>query len=196
MAKKKRNVPEVNSSSSADIAFLLLIFFLITSSMDSDKGIARRLPPPVPKDQADLAVDIKERNVMQILVNLEDRVAVNGEEIAVSQLRNKVKEFIVNANDDAHLPEVFMLEVPYFGQYPVTKNHVVSLLNDMGTTYEAYIEVQNEIVAAYNELRNDLSKKKFGKTFDELSVEQQDAVKMIYPQQISESEPKKYGGKK
>ena len=87
------------------------------------------------------------------------------------------------------------MDVPFFGKRMVTKNHVISLQNDRGTEYQAYINVQNEIAAAYNELRNDVSKSKFGKEFAELDEEQQKAVQMIYPQKISEAEPKNYGGK-
>ena len=78
----------------------------------------------------------------------------------------------------------------------VTKNHVISLQNDRGTEYQSYISVQNELAKAYNELRDEVSKQKFGKVFADLDEEQQGAVKMIYPQKISEAEPKNYGGKK
>lgn len=196
MKKKKRGIPEVNSSSSADIAFLLLIFFLITSSMDSDKGIARRLPPPVPKDQQDLKVEVNERNTLVVLVNLNNELMVNGEITQLKNLREKAKEFIKNTTNDPNLPELVPMEVPYFGEYNVTKNHVISLQNDRTTRYDVYIEVQNELVAAYNELRNELAKKKFGKLYGELDEDQQKAIQMIYPQKISESEPKKYGVQK
>ena len=169
---KKRKTPGINGSSSADIAFMLLIFFLITTSMDTDKGLARRLPPPVPKDQKnDTDVDIKKRNLL-------------------------VKEFIDNPYNDEHKPERVEADVPFFGKMMVTKNHVISLQNDRGTEYQAYIDVQNEIAAAYNELRNKVSKEKFGKNFADLDEEQQKAVQQIYPQKISEAEPKNYGGKK
>ena len=88
------------------------------------------------------------------------------------------------------------MDVDYFGTVLVTKNHVISLQNDRGTSYAAYINVQNELVAAYNELRNDLAKAKFAKNYDDLDVEQQKAIQKIYPQKISEAEPKNYGGKK
>jgi biopolymer transport protein ExbD len=197
MARKKKKVPQVNSSSSADIAFLLLIFFLITTSMDTDKGLLRRLPPPIPPDQQQQKdLDVKMRNVLQVLINSNNQLLVGGEPIDVSQLRNKAKEFIANKEDLPNLPERVPTEVEFFGTYPVTKYHVISLQNDRSTEYQAYIEVQNELVAAYNELREELAKAKFNKPFEELTEEQQKAVQAIYPQKISEAEPKTYGGKK
>ena len=114
----------------------------------------------------------------------------------VTKLKDKAKEFILNENDDPNLPEKVPMEVEYFGNVMVTKDHVISLQNDRGTSYSKYIEVQNELVAAYNELRNDLSQKKWAKNYDELDEDQQKAVQKILPQKISEAEPKNYGGKK
>ena len=197
MARKKRKLAEINSSSSADIAFLLLIFFLITTSMDTDKGLARRLPPPVPKDQQDQDVDIKKRNLFEVRLNQDTKmILAGGEFVALEQLKDKAKEFIVNANDDAHLPEKLDVEIPYFGNVKITKNHIISLQNTVDTPYWWYIAVQNELAKAYNELREDVSKQKFGKSFEELNDDEKDAVIKYYPQKISEAEPKKHGGKK
>ena len=157
---KKRKVPGINGSSSADIAFMLLLFFLLTTSMDTDMGLARRLPPP-PDQQQEKA---------------------------------KAKEFIANVNNDPNLPEKEEADVPFFGKMMVCKPHIISLQNDRGTQYQAYIRVQNELAAAYNELRDEVAKQKWGKTFAELDEKQQEAVQMIYPQKISEAEPKNYGG--
>lgn len=196
MARKKRKVPQVNSSSSADIAFLLLIFFLITTSMDTDKGLLRRLPPPIPPDQVQQDTEIKQRNILTVLINSNNQLLVGGEQMNVDKLRERAKEFIANKEDLPNLPERFATEVEFFGTYPVTKFHVISLQNDRSTEYQAYIEVQNELVAAYNELRNELAKAKFNKTFEELGEAEQKAIQTIYPQKISEAEPKTYGGKK
>ena len=196
MAKGKRKVPDINSSSTADIAFLLLIFFLITTSMDTDRGLARRLPPPVPKDQKnDADVDIKKRNLLVVLVSSGNQIMCGGELTDIKQLKDKVKEFVENPYNDANKPEKVEVDVPYFGKKMVSKNHVISLQSDRGTSYQAYIDVQNELAAAYNELRDDVSKEKFGKAFMDLDEEQQKAVQQIYPQKISEAEPKNYGGK-
>lgn len=193
---KKRKTPGINGSSSADIAFMLLIFFLITTSMDTDKGLARRLPPPVPKDQKkNEEMDIKKRNILVVLINSNNQILCNNEFIDIKQLREKVRNFIENPYNDEHMPEKTEVDVPFFGKQMVTKNHVISLQNDRGTEYQAYIDVQNELATAYNELRDEVSRKKFGKAFADLDEDQQKAVQMIYPQKISEAEPKNYGGK-
>lgn len=194
---KKRKTPGINGSSSADIAFMLLIFFLITTSMDTDKGLARRLPPPVPKDQKkDEQVDVNKRNLVTVLINSSNQVLFNGEPTDIKQLKDKVKEYIDNPYNDANKPEKVEEDVDFFGKVMVAKKHVISLQNDRGTEYQAYISVQNELAKAYNELRDDISRKKFGKVFAELEEDQQKAVQQIYPQKISEAEPKNYGDKK
>ncbi len=196
MARAKKKVPEVNSSSTADIAFLLLVFFLCTTTMAVNKGLARRLPPPVPAEQKTEDLKVKERNVFVVLLNSNDQLLVQGEYADVSELKDKAKEFIKNESNAENLPEKEVIEVEYFGNVAVTKNHVISLQNDRGTSYAAYINVQNELVAAYNELRNDIAKAKFGQLYDDLNEDQQKAIQKIYPQKISEAEPKNYGGKK
>lgn len=195
MAKKKRKTPAINGTSSADIAFMLLLFFLMTSSMDTDRGLPRRLPPPVPKDQKNEDVKIKKRNILVVLINSNNQLLCNNEYVDISQLKERVKEFVDNPYNDEHKPEKVQVDVPFFGNMMVTKNHVISLQNDRGTEYQAYIDVQNELAAAYTELRNNVSQKKFGKLFADLDEEQQKAVQQIYPQKISEAEPKNYGGK-
>ncbi|MBE6301136.1 MAG: biopolymer transporter ExbD [Parabacteroides distasonis] len=192
---KKRKTPGINGSSSADIAFMLLIFFLITTSMDTDKGLARRLPPPVPKDQKKQDVDINKRNLLVVLINSNNEILCGDQFVDIKQLKDKVKEFIDNPFNDANKPEKVEEDVPFFGKIMTAKKHVISLQNDRGTEYQAYISVQNELAKAYNELRDDLSKKKFGMAFAELDEEQQKAVQQVYPQKISEAEPKNYGGK-
>lgn len=195
MAKGKRKVPDINSSSTADIAFLLLIFFLITTSMDTDRGLARLLPPPPEKDQKNTD-KIKERNILQVYLNKDDQLMCGSEYITVDQLRDKAKEFIANVTNDENKPEKSQKDVEFFGPTSVCDKHVISLQNDRGSSYQAYISVQNELVAAYNELRNELAQQKWQKDYSELSEEQQKAIRDIYPQRISEAEPKKYGEKK
>mgnify|MGYP002588848536 FL=1 len=196
MAKKKREVPEINSSSTADIAFLLLIFFLITTSMDTDRGLARLLPPPPEDQDQDNTDKIKERNVLQVYLNKDDALMCGNDYIGVEQLREKAKEFIANAGNAEHMPEKTQKNVEFFGTTLVNDKHVISLQNDRGSSYQAYISVQNELVAAYNELRDELGKAKFGKAYNECSEDEQKAIREYYQQKISEAEPKKYGGKK
>ena len=195
MARNKRAVPEINAGSMADIAFLLLVFFLVTTTMDSDFGLARKLPPPLDINMPE-PPPIKDRNVFQVLANANDQLLVEGDLMEISELREAAKEFIANPYDKDDLPAKKEVEVAFFGLYPVSKQ-VISLQNDRGTSYDLYIQVQNELAAAYNELRNELSKQKFGVSYDEL-VEKNDearvkAIRAIYPQRISEAEPKDIG---
>ena len=193
---KKRKTSEINSSSMADIAFLLLIFFLVTTSMSTSTGLSRRLPPPLQPDQVIPPVDVNKRNIFVVKVNSQNQLMVQGELMELQDLRQKAKEFIKNENDDPHLPVRTEENIPLLGTMSITKDHVISLQNDVDTQYQAYINVQNELVAAYNELRNELAKEKFGANFDELNEDQQKAVQSVYPQKISEAEPKNYGGVK
>ena len=198
MGKKKRSMPQVNSTSSADMAFMLLLFFMLTTSMDTDMGMPRRLPPPPDKSvqQTDPELKIKKRNILQIMINTHNQILCGGEYIEIRQLKDRVKAFIQNENDDEKLPEKNDVEVPYFGTMRVTDRHVISLQNDRGTSYQAYVDVQNELAAAYTELRNDVSRNKWGRNYADLTEEQQEAVQKIYGQKISEAEPKNYGDKK
>ncbi|MDX9909065.1 MAG: biopolymer transporter ExbD [Mariniphaga sp.] len=191
-----RKTPEIPATSLADIAFMLLIFFLVTTTMDVDSGLERRLPqwvdPETIKDEDQM---IKERNVFVVLVNRDNQLLVENEYARIENLRDMAKEFMANPRNEEHLPEKEEKHVPYFGDVMVTKG-VISLRNDMDTQYGTYIAVQNELVAAINELRDELAKIQFGKAFNDLDKEQQDAVREIYPSRISEAEPKRVGGRR
>jgi len=182
-------MPEVPAASLADIAFMLLIFFLVTTTMDVDSGLERRLPQWVEEKQ-DEQVDVKERNIFVVLVNRNNDLLVENEWTNISELREKAKEFMANPADDVSLPEKEPKEIPFFGEVMVTKG-VISLSNDLDTKYGTYIAVQNELVAAINELRDELAKSKFQKSYSDLEKDQQDAIRDIYPSRISEAEPKK-----
>ncbi|HLU84520.1 MAG TPA: biopolymer transporter ExbD [Vicingaceae bacterium] len=197
----KREISEINAGSMADIAFLLLIFFLVTTTMDTDTGLIRKLPPP-PEDITEPPPPIKQRNIFEILVNANDQLLVEGEYMEVSELRRKAKEFIKSDPSNPDMPEFKEEQIEGIGLFPVSKQ-IISLQNDNGTSYDMYIKVQNELVAAYNELRNEFAQQRFGKTYQELLQQsaasetaevQLDAVKSVYPQRISEAEPKKVGG--
>ena len=185
MAKK---LPEIPSASLADIAFMLLIFFLVTTTMDVDSGLERKLPQWSDENQ-DPDKEIKERNVFVVLVNTNNDLLVEGEYTNIKDLRVRAEEFMENPNNDPKLPEKEMKDVPYFGEVPVTKG-VISLRNDLDTKYGTYIAVQNELVGAINDLRDELAKKQFGKPYKDLEPDKQDAIREIYPQRISEAEPK------
>ena len=184
-----RKVEEINAGSMADIAFLLLIFFLMATTMNVDSGLSRLLPPMPDPHQPKDNTKVKERNVFIVLVNKYDQLLVNGQPMDVHMLRNKTKEFVDNPNDDPSLSERKTEDIKGLGPWPVSRG-VVSLQNDRGTSYKMYMTVQNELVAAYNELRDDFAKAKFGKKYDNLTKEEQDIVKDVYPQRISEAEPK------
>ncbi|MDO5490427.1 MAG: biopolymer transporter ExbD [Bacteroidaceae bacterium] len=196
MAKKKKKVPGLNASSTADISFILLIFFLITTSMDTDSGLARRLPQPPDPDQEDAQIDVKERNVLNVRLNAAGDLMINSDISDIKDLRARAKEFVKNENDISSLPEKNVKEIDLLGPCYVTDKHVISVQTDRGTPYEVYFEVQNELVAAYNELREELSKAKFGRSYEYLSDEQKVAIRTYYPQKISEAEPRNYGGNK
>jgi len=191
MSKK---LPEVPAASLADIAFMLLIFFLVATQMNTDTGLERRLPQWVEETQEN-EQDVNERNVFVVLVNRNNDLLVQGQWSKVSDLREKAKEFMVNPNNDPALPEKEPKEIPFFGEVLVSKG-VISLQNDRDTKYEMYIAVQSELVGAINDLRNDLAQSKFGRTYEKCSEEQQSALKEIYPSRISEAEPKRIGGEK
>ena len=194
MAKKKKKVPALNSSSTADISFILLIFFLVTTSMDTDSGLSRRLPQPPDKEQEDAQIDVKERNVLNVRLNAACARMCTSEVIELKLLRERAKKFISNPNDLPTLPEKHGKTIDLLGDCYVTDKHVISVQTDRGTPYEVYFQVQNELVAAYNELRDELSRSKFGRPCEALTDGQKVAVRAYYPQKISEAEPKNYGG--
>lgn len=209
MAKSSRKVPALNASSMADISFLLLTFFLLVSNMDVDSGLARRLPAP-PQTEDDTSVEVQRRNLLVVLVNARNEtMAANqqgtewyaneaelrGEVGGKVALKDKVKEFVLNTSNSPDLPR--LEEVDFgapIGVVPVTSSHVVSIQNDATTSYKAYIAVQNEVVRAYNELREEGARKYFSTSYGELTEVQQKQIQDLYPQRISEAEPKNYGG--
>ncbi|BDX37235.1 biopolymer transporter ExbD [Tenuifilaceae bacterium CYCD] len=167
----------------------------MVTTMNVDTGLPRMLPP-IPQDKTEKTdIEVRKRNVFTVLINKSDKLLVRGEPMDVTVLREKTKEFVMNPNNDPNLSEMEEKEIPMVGKYNVSKG-VVSLQNDRGTSYQMYMKVQNELVAAYNELRDDLSISIFGKKYDKLSKEEQDAVGKAIPQRISEAEPKNVGGKK
>ncbi len=192
MAKK---IPQINASSMADISFLLLIFFLVTTSMDVNQGLARRLPAPIPPDQKVEDTDINKRNLLVVKINSADQLMVQGQLKDIKELREDAKKFILNENDESYYPKLFEEDFGApFGVLKYTKEHVISVQNDVDTHYQAYLNVQNELVAAYNELRDECARKYFHVGYNELDEDTQKRIQKIYPQKISEAEPKNYGG--
>lgn len=181
MAKKSakdRLSNEINAGSMADIAFLLLIFFLVTTTIDVDKGVLVKLPPW--SEEPPEVEKMKTRNVYSVLVNAQNQLLVRGEPAKVDGLKDNAKEFIMNPQKRED-----MAEKP-------TKA-IISLKNDRGTNYRTYLEVYNELKAAYNELRNEEAQKRYGKAFEFLDKDQRRAIRSDIPLVISEAEPSNFG---
>lgn len=194
MARNKRAIPEINAGSMADIAFLLLIFYLVTTTMDTDKGINRKLPP-FDEELVEDPPPIKERNIFTVLVNSNDQLLVEDEYLQISELRAKAMEFVDNNGDGS---------CEYCQGYNISTSSdnpdkaVVSLQNDRGTSYGMYVKVQNELVAAYEDLRERYAQEKFGRSYRSMDSEEDKEIlkeiKLAYPQKISEAEPLNIGG--
>lgn len=169
---------EVNAGSMADIAFLLLIFFLVTTTIAEDKGVLVRLPPW--SEEPPEVLKFKTRNVYSILVNANNDLLVRGEPLDIKDLKEGVQEFILNPQRRDDLAESSV-------------DAIVSLKNDRGTKYETYLNVYNEVKAAYNALHNQEAQRKFGKDYEFLTVPQQKEVRAVIPMKLSEAEPSKFG---
>ena len=171
MFRRRRfeQIPELNTSSTADISFMLLIFFLVTSSMDTDKGLLRQLPP-LPQEQTP-PTDVRKDHVMQVTLDARDQLAIDGTLLTPRQLKEQIMTFVAADRTE----------------------HVISIRTDRATTYEAYFRMQNAIVAAYVHLRDRYARERYGKGYGELVEEQRDEVNQYYPQRISESKPSEGG---
>lgn len=181
MAKKSakdRLKNEINAGSMADIAFLLLIFFLVTTTIVEDKGILVKLPPW--SDEEPDITRLKERNVFSVLVNASNQLLVRGEPANIDNLRDRTKEFITNPRRQEDLAES-------------PKKAIISLKNDRGTNYKTYLEVYNELQAAYAELRNEEALKRFGKQYAECNSQQRKDIRNDIPLILSEAEPTSFG---
>ena len=187
MAKQKKKVPDLTTGSMADISFLLLIFFLVTTTMDTDSGITRRLPPPVENPEMD--VKVKERNIMNVMINKYDKMLVNGKPGDITTLKEMTKQFITPNPNDEKAPETEVKEIELLGNVLMSKG-VVSLKNDRGTSYLMYISVQNELARAFNEVKDEMSMKYFGQHYADLTDQGKiDAINKAVPVRISEAEP-------
>lgn len=189
----KNKTPGINSSSTADIAFLLLCYFLMTTTMGSQTGLQRRLPPMPDPNQKQEDTKINRRNIIIVKINSSDRLFAGNDPMDVSQLKDKIKEFLANPTDDPTLPEKTLQDIenyPLNGGKALVSKGVISLQNDRGTSYHAYMAVQNELVKAVNELRNQKAFEVYGKKYSKLTEDEQAVIKKVVPQNISEAEPK------
>ena len=183
MARKSsrdRMSNEINAGSMADIAFLLLIFFLVTTTIVEDKGITVKLPP-WSEEEPDIT-KLKTRNVYSVLVNAQNQLLVRGEPMRIDFLKDNAKEFISNPRKREDLAEK-------------PTRAIISLKNDRGTNYKTYLEVYNELKAAYNELWDELSLRKYGVPYNEdaLTTAQKKAIRSEIPFVLSEAEPTNFG---
>ncbi|MDN3667436.1 ExbD/TolR family protein [Algibacter miyuki] len=178
-------IPEVNAGSMADIAFLLLIFFLVTATISSDTGINRVLPSDCPTGDCE---SIKqERNILRVVINNEDAIMVEDELVSLDQLKNITKAFIDN-NGDGSCNYCYGEKNPEASDNP--KKAVVSLQNGKLTTYKQFVAVQNELSKAYFELRHNYAAKVLQKSVDNLTKADLKQVKNAYPFILSEAETK------
>lgn len=183
--RRRKEVPVLNTTSTADISFMLLIFFLVTSSMNTDKGLPRQLPPPEDTTE-EQEVEIKQRNVLELELDADDRLTLNGESADYAELTQRVAEFVANKGEDPSLPEKSEREVHLFGLVKVSDRHVIKIQVNRNTSYNAYFEMQNAIARGYNNLRDRLARSRFGHAYAVCSQEERDAVAMVYPKRISE----------
>ena len=210
MGKSKRKVPGINASSTADISFILLIFFLVVTSMNSSTGLNVRLPEPPEDEDLQNPPKIKKRNSLIVLVNMDNKIMITqGEkppyEIDVADLRQLAVDFISNDENRADYPEKHAEDIvfedggvehvlPSGRQQNITSKHVISLQTHRGTSYNTYFEVSNALYGAYDDLRDNLARKEFGKPYDKLEEAQQMLCRLYYKTMISEAEPRSIGG--
>lgn len=171
--KERRKAPEINAGSMADIAFLLLIFFLVTTVIESDSGIRVKLPPW--EEDIEIAY-IREDNVMSVKVNADNELLVEKEFAQTTDLRQRAKQFIMNPQKLPNLPSN-------------PRKALISLQNDRGTSYETYLMVYNELKAAYSELWEEAAQKRYGKNYETLEDNRRKAIRDDIPLVISEAEP-------
>lgn len=183
-----RNTPGINTGSMADISFLLLTFFLLTSSINTEQGIPRRLPAPAKEEVKE---KVNERNVFNVIVNFNNQISVNNQVLPIDQLKDKAVEFLENPYDLITLPEKKFKTIDFMGDYRVSQG-VISLRNDQSTSYDVYVQVQNELEKAINELRDKVSVQYFGKKYASLDTAYQSSIKKAIPMQISEAKPMDY----
>jgi len=190
----KRSAPEINAGSMADIAFLLLIFFLVTTTMDIDTGITRKLPPPIEDPEEN--VDVKDRNVLKILVNSHDMLLVDGKPGNIYDLKDKAIDFMAIHHNNDNYPEVKEVEVEQLGGRKIwVSKGVISLKNDRGTSYEMYIFIQNELARAFNEMKDEMSANIYGVKYTQLIDDEKiKVINKLVPVRISEAEPEDIGG--
>ena len=169
--RKQRDVPQLNTTSTADISFMLLVFFLVTSSMDTDKGLFRQLPPL--DDEQQKEVDISRSNVIQIRLDGKDSLWIDNQTVSFAELQQHVESFVASRQ---------------------TEHYVVGVQTDRASSYQAYFEMQNTIVAAFHALREKMALQRYGHHFSQCTPEEREVIIKRYPLRISEAKPTQEGG--
>ncbi len=182
MGSRRRDIPEINAGSMADIAFLLLVFFLVTTTMDIPTGLQVALPPISEEPPQDSKQ--RKREVLEVLVNSADQLLVEGSPLTIERLRQKTVDHLTNEGKDPTLSTT-------------STKAIVSLKNDRGTSYDMYVQVYNELTAAYSEVRDEYSMREFGKEYTKLDpTRDKDKIEQVkdkYPKKLSEAEPVSLG---
>lgn len=163
--RKRHRVPALNTTATADISFMLLAFFLMTTSMDVDRGLVRQLPPADTQQPADAATDISRDNVMKLAIDSRSQTTLNGRPVAIASLRRTAARFIEQRR----------------------KQHVVYIDADPEASYDTYFQVENEIAAAYSDVRDRTARRMYGRPYAMLGDTQKQKVRQECPQHISET---------
>ncbi|MDR0769098.1 MAG: biopolymer transporter ExbD [Dysgonamonadaceae bacterium] len=187
MPRFKRTIPPFNATSSADIAFILLLFFLLSGSLSSNTGIYRHLFPNT-NDQLKKKIDIEKRNFITFSIDGNNAVFMEDEPVKLHEIRDMAKTFIANPDNSDYLPEKQEIEIPELGLVTITPHAVINMEISRMSSYQTYISVLGELSAAYDELRNELANERFNKSFEHLSNERQSAIREAIPLRIAEKE--------
>lgn len=163
--RKQHETPGLNTTSTADISFMLLIFFLVTTSMDVDKGLLRQLPSPEPQKKEQQQSVVDKANLMELRLTAGDTLLVNGKPMKVSLLKEETIRFV----------------------HRLGKKHLISFESDRDADYNLYFQMQNQLMEAYSQLRNETAQKKYHRDYAILNNDQKEQVRNICPQRITES---------
>ena len=184
--RRSNSRPAVNAGSMADIAFLLLIFFLVTTTISTDAGINRKLPKKCPAG-TDCSIILNEKNILRILLNSNNEIMVEDNQVAITDLKELAKGFLDN-NGDSSCDYCFGNKSVKSSNNP--KDAVISISTDRKSNYNLYIGIQDELTKAYYDLRVAYARKTFKKAINELSDTEAERVRKAYPFQLSEAEAK------
>lgn len=163
--RRKRQVPGLNTASTADISFMLLIFFLVTTSMDVDKGLFRLLPSPEPQKAAPQESVVDKSTLMALHVTKDNQLLLNDKPTNVAHLKGEIVRFV----------------------HRLGNRHLISIESDRDADYDLYFQMQNQIMMAYNEIKDEYAQKHFGKAFSALTTAEKEKVRKSCPQRITES---------